>query len=585
MSDRGLLSRFLPDFFFEPKGEEAQDRLNYARIWYYAILGMLSVSLVPLLILAGINYSQYKRAVKVEITHPLHLLVSNNRRAINFFLKERQSALNYVIRGQSFAELTDPTRLNDTLVNLKEAFGGFVDLGVINAQGLQINYSGPYELKGLNYSGQTWFREVVQKGTHVSEVFKGFRGFPHVVIAVKHGNADGTFYVLRATLDTEGFNALIRAMDLSPNSDNFLINQAGVLQTVSRRYGEALTKISLALPLPSDKSEVVEIRDEHGESVIMASARVEDSPFIFVALKSADELPETLSTIFAELMLFIAVSVLIIFAVIWRVSTRLVGHIHDSDRSRTWLLHEMEYTQRIASIGRLAAGVAHEINNPLAIINEKAGLLKDLVALAPGFSYQERFIKHIEAILYSVKRCSTITHRLLGFARHLDVQREWIDPKALLEEVLGFLAKEAAYRNINVSMICPPHLKEIESDRGQLQQVFLNILNNAFEAVCDGGQVTIQMDLRPSGGVVVTITDNGHGIPKENINRIFEPFFSTKGRKGTGLGLAITYGIINKLGGDIYVESEVGHGTSFIVTLPEKSLVPDQGVKSENSAG
>ncbi|MBF0529791.1 MAG: two-component sensor histidine kinase [Deltaproteobacteria bacterium] len=571
MSVRSFWQKFLPGFFFEPKGQEGQDRLNYAGIWYYAVVGMLAVSLIPLLILAGINYSQYKRAAKAEILHPMYLLVSNNNQAIAFFLRERQSALNYVISGQSFTELTDPTRLNVTLDNLKKSFGGFIDLGLINADGLQINYSGPYELKGLNYHGQTWFKEVAQKGTHVSEVFKGFRGFPHVVIAVKHADPDGTFYILRATLDTEGFNAVIRAMDLSPNSDNFLINAAGVLQTASRRYGEALKKIPLTLPSASSKNEVIEITDEHGEPLIAALARVEGSPFIFVALKTARELPENLSTIFVELILFVLASILVIFGVTWRVSTKLVGHIHDVDRSRTYLLHEIEYTQRMASIGRLSAGVAHEINNPLAIINEKTGLLKDLIAFAPDFAYKERFLKHIDSILFSVKRCSTITHRLLGFARHLDVQCEMINPKILLEEVVSFLDKEAMYRNIDISLTSSPHFEEIESDRGQLQQVFLNIINNALAAVPDGGRVTIKLESRPAGGVVVTISDNGQGIPPENIERVFEPFFSTKGNKGTGLGLSIAHGIISKLGGEIFVESEVGIGTSFFVTLPPKA--------------
>jgi signal transduction histidine kinase len=119
-----------------------------------------------------------------------------------------------------------------------------------------------------------------------------------------------------------------------------------------------------------------------------------------------------------------------------------------------------------------------------------------------------------------------------------------------------------------VSFIIPQDLPPIVSDRGQLQQVFLNILNNAFAAVSDGGRIDISAAAEGADKVAVTITDNGVGIPKDHIERIFEPFFTTKQGSGTGLGLSITYGIVNKLGGKILVDSEPGRGTSFKVVLP-----------------
>jgi two-component system NtrC family sensor kinase len=134
--------------------------------------------------------------------------------------------------------------------------------------------------------------------------------------------------------------------------------------------------------------------------------------------------------------------------------------------------------------------------------------------------------------------------------------------------VLGFLGKEANYRNISVQFHIEPGVPTINSDRGQLQQVFLNIINNAFAAVRDGGRVDLFIERVQQDGVAVRIKDDGHGISHENLERIFEPFFTTKKEYGTGLGLSITYGIVEKLGGRITVESEVGKGTCFTVTLP-----------------
>jgi signal transduction histidine kinase len=255
-------------------------------------------------------------------------------------------------------------------------------------------------------------------------------------------------------------------------------------------------------------------------------------------------------------------------------SSYLVSRIREADLRQAEALHGVQYTSKMASIGRLAAGVAHEVNNPLAIINEKAGLAKDLISLSKDFPQKEKFLKLLESILASVERCSTITHRLLGFAKRMDVHTETIDLEVLINEVLGFLEKEAAYRNISIRVHASDGLPSIESDRGQLQQVFLNIINNAIEELEGGGQVDISLDKEDGDMVTATITDNGRGIPEEHLKQIFEPFFTTKKEYGTGLGLSITYGIVEKLGGNISVKSEVGRGTSFAVTLPvRKSIV------------
>jgi two-component system NtrC family sensor kinase len=166
-----------------------------------------------------------------------------------------------------------------------------------------------------------------------------------------------------------------------------------------------------------------------------------------------------------------------------------------------------------------------------------------------------------------VDRCSKVTHRLLGFAKRMEDNIEVVDLRSLLEEVVGFQNTEIAHRNLKVNFNFDNNLPTIESDRGQLQQVFLNIINNAFAAVEDGGIIDIGAASSAENEVTVTITDNGSGIPEENLQYIFEPFYSTKGQFGTGLGLSITRDIIDKLGGKIDVQSEVGKGTIFSVKL------------------
>jgi signal transduction histidine kinase len=230
-----------------------------------------------------------------------------------------------------------------------------------------------------------------------------------------------------------------------------------------------------------------------------------------------------------------------------------------------------EYSNKLASIGRLAAGVAHEINNPLAIINEKAGLVKDIFHYKKEYQDDPRLMETMDAILKSVERCSRITRQLLSFARHMNVSVQQINLKNLVHEVISFLTKEAEYRSIDVIVDIKEDIPDFESDRGKLQQILLNIINNAFASMKTGGSVTIRAMIMADTRVQIEITDTGCGISQENLRFIFEPFFSTKTEVGgTGLGLSITYSLAKELGGRIEVESKVGKGTTFMINLPMK---------------
>jgi two-component system NtrC family sensor kinase len=229
--------------------------------------------------------------------------------------------------------------------------------------------------------------------------------------------------------------------------------------------------------------------------------------------------------------------------------------------------HKME------AIGRLAAGIAHEINNPLAIINEKAGLIKDFLDLSRDFVHdKEKILILINGIFESINRCRTITHRLLGFSRRVDVSYDTIDLNDTVKEVIEFVEKEILYKNIQLKINLRNNIPKIKSDKGQLQQVFLNILNNAIDAVTKEGVIEVITDVKNENTLMVSISDTGHGIPENILNHIFEPFYTTKDKgKGTGLGLSISYGIIQKLGGTIHVGSEVNQGTTFTVEIPVKT--------------
>jgi two-component system NtrC family sensor kinase len=229
---------------------------------------------------------------------------------------------------------------------------------------------------------------------------------------------------------------------------------------------------------------------------------------------------------------------------------------------------------KMAALGKMAAGIAHEINNPLAVIGEKAGWIKDLLAeedIAQSENFKE-FEDSIRKIEYHVERAKKVTHRLMGFARRMEPIQETVDVNKTLNETVEFLENESRYRKIDIQTDYAPNLPKITSDSSQLQQVFLNILNNAIDAIGKNGEVMIKTKHLPkTSELSVEITDNGPGIPKEKVDKIFDPFFTTKEvGKGTGLGLSIVFTILEKLGGRIMVASEEGKGTTFTIYLPTK---------------
>lgn len=327
----------------------------------------------------------------------------------------------------------------------------------------------------------------------------------------------------------------------------------------------------MLMPSINYETDVVETTDPQGRPILLAYKYFLSPSFVLMLAKPRSEVLKSWYTLKSEILIIFAASVLLIFLVVFKITDILVKRIEISDRERLMTYHEIEHTNKLASVGRLAAGVAHEINNPMAIINEKAGLLKDLIGTMPTFDRKEKFLRLTESIKECVDRCSTITHRLLGFARRMDVEIETIDLNEVLREVYGFLEKEAFHRNINVQLNLDKELPEISSDHGQLQQVFLNILNNAFSAVEDGGSITIITRWQDPEIVSVSVEDNGIGMSEKTMSRIFDPFFTGRKGYGTGLGLSITYGIIKKLGGNIEVNSREGEGTTFTVFLPKKA--------------
>ncbi|WP_300458275.1 response regulator [Desulfobacula sp.] len=244
---------------------------------------------------------------------------------------------------------------------------------------------------------------------------------------------------------------------------------------------------------------------------------------------------------------------------------------------------KMINTERLASLGTMSTGIAHEINNPLAIINESAGFMKQVVQSPEmaAFPQKQALLTGIEKIEKSIKRARKITLQLLGHVKQQSSQIGECNVKALLFETLSLLQNELDDKNISVQWEMDPEKMTIWSDPYKIRQVCMNLLSNAIHATQENGSITLSGYMIDSD-VLLEIRDNGIGIPKENLGKIFDPFFTTKSfDKGTGLGLFVVHKIISALNGEIHVKSEVGKGTCFTIRFPKYTKISDGTDKME----
>ena len=533
----------------------------------------LCFSLIPLFAVGITIYYQFSEAYKGKIMEALRTLCQNRAGAVELFLDERIAQLTTVAQTQPLDKLTDEAYLGKIFSNMQSRSRSFIDIGVIDDRGNHVAYVGPHyeQLKNVNYAQEDWFGAVMSSGVYVSDVFLGFRKIPHFIIAVT-AQAANRNWVLRATINSDVIDHIVSAAQVGQAGDAFIINNQNVLQTAPRFSGHLLGR-----PATPDFSSAVGTNvgqmDYQGEESLFATTQIKNPKWVMVIKQDPrQEMAALFRAQYVEGLLLVAGILLVVAGTI--ITTRSITNEMariEQEKARSDDL--VVQSRKMAALGKMAAGVAHEINNPLQIIGDQAGWMKDLLAeedmaASPNFKEFEECIRKIER---HVERCRVITHRLLRFGRRMEPSQDMVDINQLLSETITFLENEAHFRDIRIDTAYDSHLPRITTDPAQLQQAFLNIIDNAIDAIGKSGSISIETSHnsgRPDE-IVIEISDSGPGIPKEIMGKIFDPFFTTKAaNEGTGLGLSISYSIVEKLGGQIQVTSSEGTGTTFIIRLP-----------------
>lgn len=535
----------------------------YTSVTRRLLLAFFCLCLVPLLAVGWITKNSLRDINIIRLQDQATATVTAQAKVLSQVLKDHINRLTMLVNflPPSFFEQQGNTEKLFLAIDNRD---DIVDLQSIAANGQQYAYVGPYrtQVEGKSYAEAPWFQETLLNGVHISNVFTGYRGTPHFVVAVTNPLKN---YVLRATVNSASFNALLLAAQISPNSDAFIVSREGDFQTPSLRGDTTLSATARTLigaggseaPIITDDAVYIARPLAGGRWFFIIKADVADSMSVYIPLHR---------------QIFIVFTILFILALAaaLAVSIMLARHIRHADQE--YAANSMQFAQmeKMATIGRLAAGVAHEINNPLQLISSQASWIAELLPEEDPAKVKNlgEYTDSVEKIRYHVKRAGMITHRLLGYSKKMAAQQEEVQLNELLNETISFVEKEAESHDITIRRNFVPDLPPTMTDGPQLQQVFLNLLNNALDAAGEKGEVEISTAVSGSN-LVICFADNGAGIARENLKRLFDPFFTTKSpNKGTGLGLYISYDITRKLGGSLEAGNRESGGAIFTVRLP-----------------
>lgn len=402
---------------------------------------------------------------------------------------------------------------------------------------------------------------------HITDVHTGPDGLPrfYIVTALDRDR------VLCLAVNAPLFNAFLEEFRLGRTGEVFLINAEGVLQSRSVLHGAPLNRVD---GLAGQSPGKVYARTWGGtrlwSSVLPVTAH---SGWRIAAQWDEREMTQSADARLIPL----AGGGLAVFLMLVCAFSLTIAKIEKSRRKSAERQKQSEeqrmLVRKLDSIGQLGTGIAHEINNPLAIIGEEAGWMQDVLKResirdTPDAADLRNALRQITL---QTARCREVTHKLLIFGGRTEGTVRDVDLSALIADTLTLRRRDAAQKNVEVEEETAP-MPRIHTEPSLLRQVLLHLMGNALDAMPQGGRLTISSGPAEDGSAFFRIQDTGFGIPEENLSKIFDPFFTTKDPgKGAGLGLSICHGILQRLGGSIRVDSKAGQGTTVTVVLPREA--------------
>jgi len=546
----------------------ADKRQYYKKLSNTLSVGFFLCGIIPIAIIASASIYNARQLTIKNLEPMAAQVVQHRQEVIKNFIDYQIRLLNTLVKLYPEEYFHNQDNLNHLFEAISTS-DDVVDLQTLDTNGKQLAYVGAYrsQIADKTWSDQTWFSQALASGVYVSDVFTGYRNVPHFVIAVTDPLKR---LVLRTTINYQVFTALLHSAQIGSHGNVFIVNAQGEIQAVEIQYQKKLSVEEKSLILRHSGPQLTQIGGR-----LYATIWITDNWLLMNRIEIADVM-DAYNEHLTRILWVISIIAVIFLAISIFLSRFIVAHIMKADREAANFDQQMAQIEKMANIGRLAAGVAHEINNPLQMILAQAGWIEELLS-----DEQQETMKNLDEYKTSIKkihlhvdRAAAITHRLLGFSRKISGEQTEVQVNDLVQESVSFLEKEAENNQVAIELQLAEDLPTIMVEGNRLQQVILNLVDNALDAVGSNGKIEV-VTTTEHDRIVIIIKDNGPGIPPEVMEKIWDPFFTTKEQgKGTGLGLSISQNIIRTLGGEIGAAGRKGGGTVFTITLPFKPQQP-----------
>jgi len=539
---------------------------------------MLLAPFVPVVLALSTGGYLYWNHAQQGVLDRLTLLSTHYVYMLDRYMEDCLGDLTLVGAGLSLN--SDSSDLREILGSLTSKRKEIVDVALVDSEGAVQAYAGPNVYKGTHVVPGLWLDEALERGSSISGVMSGQLGLPHYVMSKRFSQEDKTF-VLRISLDPEVFTQMLTNVR-EDGVDVFLINRKG--EVVAGSGGQVLTR-EQELVDPVFLSRIGTAFWDPLSNAAYSSRVMRHAGWILAARKYSPSLYRATDSAF----LFLGLSVLCGGIIVFLSSLYLTGYIEkmlqQRDDEREKLREQLYRAGRLAELGEMSAGFAHEINNPLQIMKSDQAYIEMLLHdFRERAGEDEQFLGDINEmgaslnqIKLQIDRCARITHSILSFGRAGNTEAQNIDLAKFIPEVLTMIKNKVQLSNIILRVNISPARLIVHVDPARLQQVLLNLLNNAMFAVSEVAGTRageIELSCVPEGvdKIRIAIKDNGCGIDANQQQLIFTPFYTTKpAGSGTGLGLSVCHGIVDSMKGVLDFTSEKGHGATFFLIIPRVS--------------